>query len=44
MLCEKSCPFENCRIAMMMKTAAIVGMITFPAQFARCKIPLSNDI
>jgi hypothetical protein len=44
MLCEDSCPFENWMIATMMNTAAIVGMMTFPTQFARCKIPLSNDI
>src|SRR2546427_1371451 len=39
MLCAKSCPFENCRMAMMMNTAAIVGMMTFPTQFARFSIP-----
>jgi site-specific recombinase XerD len=35
MLCENSSPLENCRIAMTMKAAAIVGMITLPIQFAR---------
>ena len=35
MLCENSCPLENCKMAMMMKAAASVGMITFPSQFAR---------
>ena len=39
MLCANSCPFENCKMAMMMKAAARVGMITLPTQFARCSIP-----
>ena len=35
MLWENSCPLENCKMAMMMKAAASVGMITLPSQFAR---------